>query len=142
MAKKISTERKAAYYIGMGLSAIGFLLFITPFFTMFGSSRRFEEMQSSTQSIFIGFAIIAAGQFIRTIGARGLSGSGIILNTKKARKDLEPYSRMTGGILKDMIEETDIKRPSTEKVIMIRCQHCKTLNEENSKFCQECGKNI
>jgi hypothetical protein len=28
------------------------------------------------------------------------------------------------------------------KIIMIRCQPCGTLNEENSKFCQECGKKL
>ncbi|MBN2211735.1 MAG: zinc-ribbon domain-containing protein [Sedimentisphaerales bacterium] len=27
-----------------------------------------------------------------------------------------------------------------EKVIMIKCRSCGKLNEEDSKFCQECGK--
>jgi len=29
---------------------------------------------------------------------------------------------------------------SPEKVIMIKCRECAKLNEEDPKFCQECGK--
>ncbi|MDR3183272.1 MAG: zinc-ribbon domain-containing protein [Planctomycetaceae bacterium] len=31
---------------------------------------------------------------------------------------------------------------SAEPVVMIRCRECGKLNEEDSRFCQECGKNL
>jgi len=31
---------------------------------------------------------------------------------------------------------------SPETVVKIRCRECGKLNEEDSKFCQECGKQI
>jgi uncharacterized OB-fold protein len=80
---------------------------------------------------------------LRRIGARGVAGSGLVLDPDKAREELEPYSRMAGGMVKDALEEADVSlgaRP--EKVVMIKCPACGRLNEEDSKFCQECGKGL
>jgi hypothetical protein len=76
-----------------------------------------------------------------------MAGSGVVLDPEQAREDLEPYSRMVGGLAWDVLEEADIDlgdkgSSTTDKVIMIRCQHCRTLNEEGSKYCQECGQSI
>lgn len=64
---------------------------------------------------------------------------------------------MAGGRLKDALDEADINlgasartdspRPEDshvppKQIIMIRCASCGTLNEEESKFCQECGRKI
>jgi rRNA maturation endonuclease Nob1 len=67
----------------------------------------------------------------------------VILDPEKARHELEPYSRMAGGMVKDVLEEANVNLgvPST-KVIMIKCRDCGTLNQETAKFCQECGKEI
>jgi rRNA maturation endonuclease Nob1 len=46
---------------------------------------------------------------------------------------------MIGGMASDVLEKVN---KNTEQKVMIRCQLCKTLNEENSKFCQECGKSL
>ena len=83
------------------------------------------------------------GGFVRGIGARGFSGSGVVLDPEKAREELEPYSRMAGGMVKDALDEADVHFGSkSEKVIMVKCSSCGKLNEEESKFCQECGKQI
>ena len=84
---------------------------------------------------------------IRHVGARGLAGSGVVLNPGQARKDLEPYSRMAGGMVKDALDEADVNLGSgrsskPEQVIMIKCRDCGKLNEEDSKFCQECGERM
>jgi uncharacterized OB-fold protein len=49
---------------------------------------------------------------------------------------------MAGGMVKDALDEADIKlgKSDSEKVIMIKCRKCGKLNEEDSKFCQECGQ--
>ncbi len=50
---------------------------------------------------------------------------------------------MVGGMVKDALEEV---KPGAgekpEKVIMIKCPACGKLNEEDSKFCQECGNQL
>ena len=53
------------------------------------------------------------------------------------------------GWAKDFLDEADIDlgRVGTDEtgagqVVMLRCTSCQKLNEEDSKFCQECGKPI
>jgi uncharacterized OB-fold protein len=65
----------------------------------------------------------------------------MILDPEKARKDLEPYSRMTGGMVKDALDEAHINLSGpSEKVIMIKCGACGKLNAEDAKFCNNCAK--
>jgi rRNA maturation endonuclease Nob1 len=47
---------------------------------------------------------------------------------------------MAGGMVKDALDEADVNLSGkAETVIMIKCRDCGQLNEEDSKFCQECG---
>lgn len=147
MAKQISEGRKGAYYFGTGLMVLGGLLFGSVFvsFAMdFGDFSNFEgKVKSGMFRAFGAMVLLGLGGFIRGIGARGLAGSGVVLDTEKAREDLEPYSRMAGGMVKDVLEEADVNlRAEPEKVIMIKCRSCGKLNEEDSKFCQECGEKL
>ena len=146
--KQISEGRKTAYYVGMVIMVIGFLTFGSVFITgmlHFGDFSNFEsDTKSSMARAIIGMVLIAVGGIMRGIGARGAAGSGLVLDPEKAREDLEPFTRMGGGMLKDALNEADINlgKSSSEKVIMIKCRNCQKLNEEDSKFCQECGKPI
>lgn len=142
MARKISEERKAAYYVGIGLSVLGFLLIFSFFVTIalhFGEFA-FDPTSMILRAIF-GMAFIIVGGILAGIGSRGLAGSGVILDPDKAKEELEPYSRMAGGMLKDVMDEADIKVGGSEpeKIIMIKCRSCGKLNNEDAKFCQECG---
>ena len=111
--KKISPERKTAYYIGLILMGVGFLLFLSVFVTgalNMGSTRNFDsQMSSSAIRAVGGMVLMIAGAVIRRIGVRGLAGSGVILDPDKAREDIEPWARMAGGIVKDAVEETGLK---------------------------------
>ncbi|WP_309396499.1 zinc ribbon domain-containing protein [Cerasicoccus maritimus] len=161
MSRHISNERKGAYYIGMGLMILGGLLFASNFLFVASSMSSgpsfggpgFGGGGSSIVGGMVaralgGMALIVIGGIIRGIGARGLAGSGVVLNPQQARRDLEPYSRMAGGMIKDAVDESGIdlggssRRSEPEKVVMIKCRECGKLNEEDSKFCQECGKPI
>lgn len=42
------------------------------------------------------------------LGHSGLAGSGMKLDPQEARRDLEPWSRMSGGILKDTLDEAGV----------------------------------
>ncbi len=50
---------------------------------------------------------------------------------------------MAGGMAKDALDEADNHLAGkSEQVVMMRCTKCSKLNEEDSKFCQECGEAI
>jgi hypothetical protein len=148
MSKQISEGRKTAYYIGMGMMGIGFLVFLSSFliiaFVMI-SQPDFNDMGAYGGAFALcavcGFFLLVTGGFVMRIGAAGLAGSGVVLDPEKARQELEPYSRMAGGMVKDALDEADVHLGgSPQRVVMIKCPTCGKLNEEDSKFCQECGK--
>lgn len=144
MAKReISGERKTMYFIGNAISIVGMLLFLSTFIT-FLSPDKFLNNSSSMGGImarpFIGILLLIAGNGLRTLAARGVAGSGLILDPKKAREDLSPWSSMAGGIINDALDETDIGKG--KETIKIRCQSCSELNEEDARFCKQCGKAI
>lgn len=144
-AQRISEERKTAYYAGRILMVVGALLFFSTFVTFamrFGDFSNFEaNAKSSMFRAFGGMALMIVGGIVSAIGARGLAGSGVVLDPEQAREDLEPYSRMAGGMLGDVLEEADVDLGSrSEKVVVIRCRECDKLNPEDAKFCNECGK--
>ena len=146
MTRKISEGRKTAYYVGMALAIIGVISFGSVFLSGILHFGDFDDFESRGKSMaaraFGGMALIIAGVVVMNVGARGAAGSGLVLDPEKARDDLEPFSRMAGGMVKDALDEADINlgKGSSEKVIMIKCRNCEKLNEEDSKFCQECGK--
>ena len=147
MARRISDERKTAYYIGMALMGVGLLLFASTFVSFASNFGDFTDFESRSKSnmfrAFGGMALIFVGGVVRSIGARGLAGSGVVLDPEKARRELEPYSRMTGGMVKDALDEAGVDLGARgEKVVMIKCRSCGRLNEEDSKFCQQCGKDM
>jgi hypothetical protein len=147
MAKNISEERQMAYYLGGALMVIGGLLFFSVFITgamNFGNFSNFEgRAQSSMFRALGGMALLFIGGIIRGIGAKGLAGSGVVLDPNKAREELEPYSRMAGGMVKDAMDEAQINiGGKPERVVMIKCPACSTLNAEDSKFCKECARKL
>ncbi|HPA46474.1 MAG TPA: zinc-ribbon domain-containing protein [bacterium] len=146
MTRQISEGRKGAFYAGTALMIFGGLLFASVFVSGIANFGNFENFHGNARSMaaraFGGMALMMVGGIIHGIGARGLAGSGVILDPEQAREDLEPYSRMTGGMIKDTLDEADIHLGGStpERVVMIKCPHCSKLNEEDSKFCQECGR--
>ena len=162
--KQVSAGRKAAFYFGFALMILGVILFVSTFVTMFfgvlddvGDStpsmilrdpQGFKAMllsglKSALVRGFSGAALMIIGGIVRRIGALGFAGSGVVLAPQRAREDLEPYSRMAGGMVKDGLDEANlIPGAKTEKLVMIKCPTCGKLNEEDSKFCQECGEKI
>jgi hypothetical protein len=142
MPNSISAERKFAFYSGTALMVIGGLLFASFFVTLFVSiGQPAIDAASPAARAGTGMLLLAAGAWIRTLGARGLAGSGLVLRPDQARDDLEPYSRMAGGMIKDALEEAELGVPRAQAV-MVRCTACDKLNQEDAKFCQECGARL
>jgi hypothetical protein len=110
----------------------------------FGDFQNFDtQAKSFGIRAFGGMALLIVGRIVQGIGARGFAGSGILLDPEKARGDLEPYSRMAGGMVKDALDEADVNLGSQPvQVIVVKCPSCGHLNQEAAKFCQECGTKI
>lgn len=151
----ISPARKAMYYGGMALIAIGALLFIAPFFTIFSflegpSSTLWEHeplhIGGSFRWAFVGMLLMIAGNLLRSAGDRGLAGSGLILDPKRAGKELAPYSEAVGGMVHDAVSSYRKQDGQAEQAaptkVMIRCRNCRALNDENANFCAQCGQAI
>lgn len=153
---KISPERKAAYYIGMGVSGLGVLLFLSNFFVVANqASDPFGMMARNPMPGFVaraigGMILMVVGQVISRAGARGAAGSGLILDPEQAREDLKPWAQAAGGIVKDALGE--IKAPTApapaapapepEVVVKVKCPDCHALNDEDARFCKQCGKTL
>ncbi|MGC8743494.1 MAG: SHOCT domain-containing protein [Verrucomicrobiia bacterium] len=111
--RDIRPERKAVYYAGMTITALGFLIFISIFITAalhFGDFSNFEGRAKSMGFRGIGGMImIIIGGILMGVGRLGVAGSGIKLDPQQARKDVEPWARMSGGVVKDALDEAGIK---------------------------------
>lgn len=162
MPREISEDRKFYHSVGMGLIVLGLLLFFGAVFQGIQKEMHREEdfnkwiqagspfesapdrhLGPSPAALMIGFVLIAAGAITRGIAAQGIAGSGLVLDPKRAREDLEPHSRMVGGMLSDALDEAKLHLGAEpEQVVMIRCRTCSHLNPEESKFCNECGSEL
>jgi hypothetical protein len=145
MSSKISGERQASFYAGTGLAALGLVLFVSVLVGHALSFGDFTDFEARTRSgairALVGVGLIVVGGFLRGVGQRGIAGSGLVLDPSRARRDLEPFSRMAGGMLKDALDEANVELSGRgEKVVMIKCARCAKLNEAEAKFCQECGQ--
>jgi hypothetical protein len=153
--REISSTRKEIYYTGLTFTVVGMLSFFSVFVTgcmHFGDFENFEERSRSDMTRGIGgMALMIFGGFLMNLGRHGAAGSGVVLDPKKARKDLEPWNRAAGGMANDALGEIDVVKklekkldeplaPATsEPVVKVRCSACKALNDEHAKFCNQCG---
>ena len=144
---KISESRKKAYYFGIGLMVFGIIMFLSNFVIM----PLTNIMDSGPWGIILflvlalgGMILITIGSIVRSIGARGLAGSGVLLDPERAREDLSPYSEMVGGMAKDAMGAGGGVFGKTEIVekVKVRCRQCRALNDENAKFCDQCGSEL
>jgi hypothetical protein len=146
MGMQISSERRRAFYLGTGLMVLGGLLFLSTLVTWglnFGDFTDFERRsRSGFMRAVLGMVLLFVGSLLRGAGARGLAGSGVLLDPARARRELEPYSRMAGGMVKDALSE--LRPPAAEQAtpprVKVRCRACSSLSPETAKFCQECGQ--
>lgn len=150
--RDISPERKTAYYLGTAMSGLGLLMFLSSFVVFianFGDFGNFRSMARTTGFLsFGGLVLLIVGGGVAGVGRSGLAGSGLLLDPRRARRDREPWNRMAGGMVDDVMSEMPIlrevvgHRDSGEPVVKVRCRKCSALNEETSKFCGQCGERL
>ncbi|MDD2427320.1 MAG: zinc ribbon domain-containing protein [Eubacteriales bacterium] len=137
---QIATWRKVVYYTGLVLTIIGFILFFSGFLSFGSMMANPWDVAFPMIRPIIGFILIFVGAILMQLGKRGLAGSGVILDPQKAREDYKPFTKAIGGMVNDGLEEVDILKRDTDEVIKIRCRECQTLNDEQAKYCDNCGK--
>ncbi|MCC6798152.1 MAG: SHOCT domain-containing protein [Candidatus Hydrogenedentes bacterium] len=110
--REISEGRKILFYIGGIIAVVGFLTFGSVFVSGALNFGNFDNFEARGRSMGLraigGMGLIVAGMVLQGIGRVGLAGSGVVLDPQRARKDIEPWSRMQGGILKDTLGEAGL----------------------------------
>lgn len=168
MGNQISESRKTLYRLGQIMTVIGVISFGSTFLTFalhFGDFSNFDaNARSDALRAFGGMALMIAGGVIMGIGRQGVAGSGLNLDPEQAREDLKPWNRMAGQMMNDTISEIDVVNKVadrlasesghehdagagqveavTQEVIKVRCPGCHALNDEDAKFCKQCGKGL
>ena len=96
--RQVSPERKAVFYIGCAVSVVGFVCFISVFFTFvarFGDFTDFEvRVRSLGARALVGIVMIGIGKWMAGIGRVGLAGSGITLGTRQPDEELPLDERL------------------------------------------------
>lgn len=158
--KSISPGRKQLYLGGQILGGVGFLLFLSNFIIMPLSmgSGVFDGPPSMAGFAFRGVGgmlCIIIGSTLMTIARQGVAGAGLILDPEQAREDLKPWNQMAGGMADDTLQEVGLAKKAEDfldsmangtsagtppsEVVKIRCRSCQALNDEQAKFCDQCG---
>lgn len=148
---RISNNRKAAYYVGIAMIVIGIVLFLSVFVVTFGMMSDKNDFSMNRMPPFknavIGMILMIAGSAISNIGAKGAAGSGLILDPDQAREDLKPFNEAKGKMINDLIGNIDlvdkfVETKEEKEIIKIKCRSCSCLNDEDAKFCKNCGQTI
>ncbi|QDU69391.1 SHOCT domain-containing protein [Engelhardtia mirabilis] len=108
--RNVSEARKSSFYLGTILMVLGLILFfssIVGVFVAVGSGGA-SDPGAGMMRAPVGFVLLMVGGFLRRVGARGVAGAGLILDPERAREDLEPWSRMGGGMVSDALDEAGI----------------------------------
>lgn len=110
--RRISENRQAFYYTGMIVAGLGLLSFLSTFVTFLWHFGDFSNFQSNARSdgfrAFGGMVAMMVGGFMMRVGARGVAGAGLKLDPEQARRDVEPWSRMAGGVAADALDEAGV----------------------------------
>lgn len=113
--RQISQQRKSLYRIGQIMAGIGLLSFLSVFVSAALNFGDFSEFDGQVRSMGLravgGMFLMIAGGILASIGAAGAAGSGLNLDPEQARRDLEPWARMSGGLQKASLDEMGIDVP-------------------------------
>lgn len=146
--------RKWAYYGGGALQALGMLVFFGNFGYLFltfsrlgpgpgsdGPATQVPRMFAMFPVFLVAMAVMIVGGQLRTMGRKGLAGSGLILSPRKEAQDAEAWRRSEGAQKQMEIEEMPSLAGGLgrREVVRIRCRSCGYLETEDARFCSGCG---
>lgn len=84
----ITRKRKVTYYIGIGMMILGFILFISVFFSFasFMNNPFLGGRSPSFINSVLGMILMIAGSIVMNIGAKGAAGSGLLLDLTRQER--------------------------------------------------------
>lgn len=156
----IQPWRRWAYYGGAVLQGAGILVFLGFFSSSYGVFNRVHagdetaftavpHMFSTFPLAILGLLIYGASQMLRSVGRKGLAGSGLLLSPTREARDAEPWSRSKGARRNFEVEEMTALRDITgasgaapRQEVRIRCRSCGYLETEDATFCSACGQRV
>jgi len=104
----ISSQRKTLFRVGQIIAGLGLLSFLSVFVSAaFGIGGESTMPQRAVG----GMIMMIGGGFLCVLAIGGAAGSGFNLDPDQARKDLEPWARLHGGLQKDALDEMGINIP-------------------------------
>jgi hypothetical protein len=113
--RQISPQRKGVYRGGQIVAVLGVLMFLSTFVSAISSFGDFTNFESRTKSMGFralgGMVAVMVGFGMMGYGAAGAAGSMLNLDPEQARKDLEPWARMSGGLTKASLDEMGVDLP-------------------------------
>jgi hypothetical protein len=109
VSNPISPQRQILHFVGLAVTALGFLSFMSVFVTAAFFSDRGEA--TMPQRAVGGFILMMIGTALMGLARGGAAGAGLFLDPKRARKDLEPWARLSGGLQKDALDEMGVNIP-------------------------------
>ena len=115
---QISESRQTLYYLGLIMAIVGGIVCIVSFGSLLLSSGSFPGpnpggLPGGFIGFFIGMVGTMIGGILMRLGKMGVAGSGVILDPNQARKDVFPWSKMAGGVLKDVLDESGIREKTS-----------------------------
>jgi hypothetical protein len=112
MHRQIPPQRKAIFRAGQILALLGFLSFMSTFVSAALNFGDFSNFESDTRSMALravgGMIMMIVGGGLITFGVAGAAGSMLTLDPEKARENLEPWARMSGGLKKAELDEMGV----------------------------------
>ncbi|MGE0141919.1 MAG: zinc-ribbon domain-containing protein [Planctomycetota bacterium] len=159
---QVSDSRKSLHAFGTILVAIGAVVAIggaISFFSSFGSPGDMFAESFPPKGFLIaagGILLTGVGRGLRHLGARGIAGSGLVLDPERAADDLAPWARTGGRLMRDAVDASGLVTADDGDVpagaadgsgatgarVKVRCRECRTLNDEDARFCDQCGASL
>jgi hypothetical protein len=113
--RQISEERKQLYNVGNAVTILGLVIFLSSFVTGIVAPIGHAAFTAFGFQAVVGFVLVLVGSALRNIGMKGLAGSGAILDPERARQEIEPLSRMAGGVIDDALSEVKMLNSAGSK---------------------------
>jgi hypothetical protein len=131
--RKIPRHRRTIHRLGLIVAGIGVLLFLSTFVSAVMNFGEFNDFRGRAKSMGAravgGMVLIMVGMGMAAVGATGAAGAGLNLDPEQARKDLEPWARLQGGLTKDALDEMGIDLPQIAAGLGGGASQAETLEE-------------
>jgi len=129
--KKARTMPITGFFVGVGAVAMGYLFWVYAIFPLFGIKTD-DALSGIILLLFLAWNIFCA----LLAGIGGILGSILSYSEKMlSGQNLQGMKNKPDGT-------DDISTPETTPPTFIICPSCGTSNQEDSKHCKNCGKDI